>query len=160
MKTNCPQFIIIHHTQRNNDWPSFIRWRHRHLRRWDDIGYHYIIGNTRPFTKDGKIYIGRAENVEGAHALGYNFKSIGVCLIGNFNKTFPSEKQMNSLVTIIKQVTSHHKISVENILGHGELPNGKKSCPGKNIDMDEVRLAVRQNLEFVHERRRGLCLIQ
>jgi N-acetyl-anhydromuramyl-L-alanine amidase AmpD len=51
-----------------------------------------------------------------------------------------------------------YRIPVENILGHAELPGAKKSCPGRNIDMSEVRLSIKQNLEFVFERRRGLCL--
>ena len=160
MRTNRPQFIIVHHTQRNNDWPSFIRWRHKHLRGWNDIGYHYVIGNTRPFTKDGKIYIGRPENVEGAHALGYNFKSIGICLVGNFNRTFPSENQMRTLLDITKQIMSRYQIPIGNVFGHGELPKGKESCPGKNIDMNEVRWAIEQNLEFIFWDRRRLCVEQ
>ena len=160
MKTNHPQFIVIHHTERNNDFPLFVKWRHRHLRGWDDIGYHYLIGNTRPFTVDGRIYVGRAENVEGAHALGYNFNSIGICLIGNFNKTFPSEKQMNALVDLIKRRAATYDIPTKNILGHEELPNVKKKCPGKNIDMNEVRWAIEQNLEFIFWDRRRLCVEQ
>jgi N-acetylmuramoyl-L-alanine amidase len=158
LETNRPQLIVIHHTERNNDFPLFVRWRHKYLRGWDDIGYHYLIGNKRPFTRDGKIYSGRSESVPGAHARGYNFNSIGICLIGNFNKTVPSEKQMNALVSLARQRMAFYRIPVENILGHAELPGAKKSCPGRNIDMSEVRLSIKQNLEFVFERRRGLCL--
>lgn len=149
MKPNLPKFVIIHHTERNNDFPVFVRWRHKFLRKWDDIGYHYLIGNTRPFTKDGKLYLGRPENMHGAHAQGYNFNSIGICLIGNFDNKLPSEKQMNTLIGLIREKTCKYNIPVENILGHNELPNVKKSCPGSNIDMYEIRLLVRRDLEFV-----------
>lgn len=148
MKLNSPEFIIIHHTERNNDFPVFVRWRHKFLRKWDDIGYHYLIGNTRPFTKDGKLYFGRPENMHGAHAQGYNYNSIGICLIGNFDKKFPSEKQMNTLVTLIREKIWQYNIPVKNVLGHNELPDIKKSCPGSNVNMDETRFAVQRGLRF------------
>jgi N-acetylmuramoyl-L-alanine amidase len=158
LKVNQPQFIIVHHTERNNDFPLFVKLRHKYLRGWDDIGYHYLIGNSRPFTKDGEIYIGRPETVPGAHARGYNFNSIGICLIGNFNKTFPSVKQMNALVNIISEIADYYSIVSQNIFGHSELPEVKKKCPGRNINMDEVRLAMSQNLKFVLANRGELCL--
>ena len=63
------KYIIVHHTERNNDFPFFVRLRHKYLRGWDDVGYHYLIGNTRPFTKDGKLYRGRSEDFEGSPCL-------------------------------------------------------------------------------------------
>ncbi|HBY74686.1 TPA: hypothetical protein DEG21_02170 [Patescibacteria group bacterium] len=33
----CINKIIIHHTERNNDSPSFVTLRHKYLRRWEDI---------------------------------------------------------------------------------------------------------------------------
>lgn len=53
--------LVIHHTERNNDSPLFVRFRHKYLRGWEDVGYHYLIGNTRPFSKNGGIYSGRSE---------------------------------------------------------------------------------------------------
>lgn len=48
--------LVIHHTERNNDSPFFVKMRHVHLRGWEDVGYHYLIGNVRPFSKNGKVY--------------------------------------------------------------------------------------------------------
>lgn len=136
------RYIIIHHTGRNNDFPFFIKLRHVFLRGWEDIGYHFLIGNTRPFTIDGKLYQGRDEAFEGAHALGYNQCSIGVCLIGNFNKKKPSKNQMETLYTFLVEKIKKHGLSLESIKGHKELLNTRKKCPGKNIDMDEIRKEV------------------
>ena len=44
------------------------------------IGYHYVID------LDGTIEKGRAENEIGAHCIGYNSKSIGICYIGGVAK--------------------------------------------------------------------------
>lgn len=139
---NNVEYIIVHHTQRNNDFPAFIKFRHIYLRGWEDVGYHYLIGNRRPFTRDGHIYTGRPENSVGAHALGYNNKSLGICLIGNLDKTAPSPKQMQSLVNFLKRKTKQYRIPSENILGHRELSGVIKSCPGNKLDMDMVRQVV------------------
>lgn len=145
---NKVEYIIVHHTQRNNDFPAFIRLRHIYLRKWDDIGYHYLIGNKRPFTRDGHIYVGRSEDSVGAHALGYNDKSLGICLIGNLDKTAPSLRQIRSLVRLLKEKTRQYRIPSKNILGHRELPEITKSCPGYNLDMDIVRQVAKEHASF------------
>lgn len=45
-------------------------------RGWSDIGYHNII------RRNGVLEHGRDLAIPGAHARGYNSKSIGICLIG------------------------------------------------------------------------------
>lgn len=40
--------------------------------------YRFLIGG------DGKVYEGRGFNIVGAHAPSYNDKSIGICLLGNW----------------------------------------------------------------------------
>jgi len=145
---NHIMYIIIHHTERNNDFPAFVRFRHRHLRGWDDVGYHYLIGNKRPFTKDGHLYVGRQEKCVGAHALGYNNRSLGVCLIGNISNTNPSSKQLQTLVSLLREKTKQYQIPVQHILGHCELPNVEKSCPGDYLDMVSIRQAVTGQIEL------------
>lgn len=145
---NDIRYIIVHHTERNNDFPAFIKFRHIYLRGWDTIGYHYLIGNRRPFTKDGGLYLGRPENHVGAHARGFNGVSLGICLIGNLNNTNPSPKQLKALVDFLKKKSKQYQIPVRNILGHRELPNVTKSCPGQNLDMDMVRQAVAGQLDL------------
>jgi len=142
------EYIIIHHTKRNNDFPSFIKFRHKYLRGWEDIGYHYLIGNVRPFTKNGKLYFGRSENLEGAHASGHNKDSLGICLIGNFDKISPNEKQFETLFSFLEQKIKQHNIPLENIIGHNELQNVIKSCPGKLVEMDYIRSTLFERNNF------------
>ena len=134
-------FIIIHHSQRKIDSPNLIKKRHL-ARGWEDVGYHYLIGNKSKLTKDGKLYKGRSEKFQGAHAFKYNKKSLGICLIGNFDKTKPSKKQIQTLIKFLKEKMKKHKIPIKNILGHRELPEVVKSCPGKFMDMNLIRKAV------------------
>ena len=51
---------------------------HQNNRGWNDIGYSFAIGG------NGKIYHGRGFNVVGAHAPGYNQRSVGICVIGDW----------------------------------------------------------------------------
>ena len=137
------EYIIVHHTQRNEDSPSWVRFRHKYNREWEDIGYHFLIGNPGPYTEDGKLYEGRSEELVGAHALGHNKNSIGICLIGDFDVFMPSEKQLKTLILFLREKIKQYGIPVENVKGHRELPNVKKTCPGKNVDMDYVRDAIK-----------------
>lgn len=56
------------------------------IRRWHlarhfaDIGYHYVV------YRNGSVHKGRAENIAGAHCLGHNANSIGICYIGGVAK--------------------------------------------------------------------------
>ena len=143
------KYLIVHHTSQSYDFPEFIRFRHKIIRGWDDIGYHYVIGNGRLFTKDGKIYQGHPENMEGAHSLGYNLNSLGICMVGDFDRDHPTEQQLHSLVDLLYEKSVQYEISLGNILGHNEIPNVTKSCPGKNVNMNEIRELVSLRLERV-----------
>lgn len=94
---NKPTVVITHHalsrpehTHKDVDnwhrqrWPGFVS------RKGDHIGYHYII-NT-----DGSTYQAREHDEEGAHTLGMNRSSIGVCFMGNFDLHYPSSAQIEA----------------------------------------------------------------
>lgn len=126
---NKPNKIIIHHSLTKDSgtvsWEA-IRKYHKN-KGWQDIGYHYgieLVGN------EYKILKGRSENTVGAHTVGQNSNSIGMCLVGNFDVTYPSPKQLNKLKELILDIFSRY----------GNLPvythnhfASYKSCPGKNF---------------------------
>jgi len=136
------EYIIVHHTERNNDFPALVKFRHINLRGWEDVGYHYLIGNRRPFTTDGQLYVGRSAEFEGAHTLGLNKNSLGICLIGNCDKTLPSKKQFATLIELIEHKIKQHGVPIENVRGHNEFPNVDKSCPGRLVSMDYIRAVL------------------
>ena len=138
--------IVVHHTGsrvlRGFDSPSLVRFRHKFIRGWSDIGYHYVIGNGK-LTKDGKIYEGRDLDFEGAHTTRNqgNKNSIAITLIGNFNHNIPTEEQWKSLVGFIKSNSRVYGIPLEHVYGHRELDSGT-DCPGKNFNMNKLRRDV------------------
>lgn len=141
--------IVVHHTGsrvlRGFDSPSLIRFRHKYFRGFEDIGYHYLIGNGI-LTRDGEVYNARPVEIEGAHAYGHNKDSIGIALIGNFNFREPTEKQLNSLIELLAKNCRGYGLNEEDIYGHRELDNANTSCPGEYIDMDELRGQVWRNM--------------
>ncbi len=138
-------FIVVHHSQRKKDSPKRIKNFHKKIRRWEDIGYHYLIGNGSLSTQDGRLYRGRSDKFVGAHVFGHNKDSIGICLIGNFDNEFPTKKQIETLIKFLKEKMDKYKLSIKNILGHREFPGVKKTCPGKFLDMSKIRNLVKNN---------------
>lgn len=133
------KYLIVHCSDSSfgdasviNDW---------HLQNgWSGIGYHFVIlnGYRSKYDKDdsnGLIEEGRDLEKSGAHCIGYNDNSIGICLIGE--KTFTYE-QLVSLVGLLYEYMDKYNIPVANILGHYETEKANgKTCP--NFNMNKIR---------------------
>jgi len=130
MKLKNIEYLIIHHTGTSKDYTTFEAVRKYHiLKGWGEIGYHYFIDG------EGKVFIGRREDEVGAHckASGMNFKSLGICLAGNFEKEHPGTVQFLKLSEILNCLVNKYLILPDKILGHCEVPGAKTLCPGRNL---------------------------
>lgn len=136
------EFIIIHHSRRVFDCPLFIKLRHKFIRGWSDIGYHFIIGNG-VLSTDGQVYQARSLEYVGAHAYGYNQKSIGICLIGNLDEKVATFKQYRALISLLNELRAAYSLSSDNILGHRETENCPKTCPGLLFPTTRFRQLLR-----------------
>ena len=145
---NDPKHIIIHHSVSPDtylkNFDAIKKWHIEH-NGWKDIGYHYVLEDTY---YGAKIYRGRSLIEEGAHAHGFNDRSIGICLVGNYDKDYPSYKRIVTLLNLCSSLILSFNIPIENVLGHRETytflgKEVKKSCPGKNIDMYQIRDALK-----------------
>lgn len=120
---------------------------------WKDIGYHFGVERVKD---DYQIMLGRELNVRGAHVGdgNFNIKSIGICLVGNFDKAQPPEKQFLLGQLLVKRLIEYFgtkgiNVPVENVIGHWEAQKiagvpevGRKSCPGRLFDMDKFRAGL------------------
>ena len=102
---------------------DLIAW---HDARFGFTGYHYYI------TRDGRMYQTRHENLVGAHAVGYNQHSIGVCYEGGLTPDgTPADtrtrEQKHALVALLRSLKTDYPDAV--ILGHRDLPDVHKDCP-------------------------------
>lgn len=93
--------VFIHHTVNSNyqkDPAAVVRgiWEfHAKTRGWGDIGYNFLIDH------NGTIYEGRAggDNIVGGHVLSYNTGSLGVAVIGCFDKNSATCNELNGGTT-------------------------------------------------------------
>ena len=99
------------------------RW-HRE-RKMKCIGYHYVVD------LDGTVEPGRPESEIGAHCLGHNQYSIGVCYVGGLaaNGKTPKDTrtatQKEALLALLKKLRAKYpKASI-----HGHRDFAAKACP-------------------------------
>lgn len=96
---------------------------------WSDIGYHHVI------RRNGLIEPGREHKTPGAHAKGYNEKSIGICMVGGIDmESKPhcnfTRHQWAALPNLINDLLQ--KFPGAQVIGHHDV-NPHKSCPGFNV---------------------------
>ena len=120
--------------------------RRDHIARgFTDTGYHYVI------RRNGHVELGRAESQVGAHAHGFNSKSIGICLVGGADKKGRGEAnftpaQLTALRAML--VVLSQKYPQAQIVGHRDT-GAKKDCPSFDVahwllhdEMIQPRLAA------------------
>jgi len=135
---NRPEKIIIHHSFTEDtllkDYNAIKRY-HTEVKGWSDIGYHWVLENVA-----GRLHWipGRDEKREGAHTIGMNDKSIGICVVGNFDKEVPSDEIYKEVAKKCKKLMQKYNLSVDDIEPHRKYA-GYKTCPGKNFDIDKVK---------------------
>ena len=85
---------------------------------WRDVGYHYII------RRNGEVELGRSNRDTGAHAAGYNHKSISLCMVGGMAEDNSAEnnftaQQWTALLDLVKQIKVDYPEA--DIIGHNEI---------------------------------------
>ena len=97
---------------------------------WQDIGYHFVI------RRSGDIESGRPMDQAGAHCIGHNATSVGICLVGGVkedgktpedNFTDAQFDMLAELIRALRVIRPKTKI-----YGHNEFAN--KACPVFDVD--------------------------
>lgn len=92
------------------------------------IGYHYVI------QPDGSVQTGRHVDEIGAHALGVNNISLGVCMVGR-DKFTP--RQWTALKELCAELLDDHQGA--ELIGHRDVKGVVKQCPGFDVRAWQVR---------------------
>ena len=98
------------------------RW---HLeRKFVDIGYHYLV------LLDGTIQEGRPIETIGAHCVGHNAHSIGICYVGGLDKNGKAAdtrtpEQKASLLHLLTELKQRYPAAAI----HGHRDFAPKACP-------------------------------
>lgn len=132
--SNKPNYIVVHHTYqpRSNSTGKTvvanIEKFHIIQKSFHSIGYHYIIDS------NGTVYEGRKERHNGAHCVGLNQISLGICVIGNYDegRDILTPKAETALFDLLTDIRSRYRnITLTDIKGHRDFSD--KSCPGDTL---------------------------
>lgn len=147
------KYLIIHHSwsedsKKTLNAPAIMNY-HVKVKKMRKVGYNELIEEYR---KKVLSVNGRPAYIQGAHTLGFNTKSYGICVIGNFDKKTPSPEVWIKALERAKVICLTYGISVENVLGHRETfalrgRAQEKTCPGKKFNMDKFRQALKNILK-------------
>ncbi|MGH7192015.1 MAG: peptidoglycan recognition protein family protein, partial [Candidatus Saccharimonadales bacterium] len=139
-------WIIVHHSATATGGAAEFDKMHR-AKGWDELGYHFVIGNGSD-THDGQIEVGPRWPIQkwGAHdktpGNEFNLHGIGICLVGNFDVTYPTHAQIRSLEKLVAYLMKTYHIPADHVLGHGETKN--TDCPGRHMNVAMIRRACAQ----------------
>ena len=162
MAKNNPIYLIIHHSGGSEADPTTDTSNHTFeiVNEWHRqnpkinlgypsslgffIGYHFFIEKT------GKTTQGRDELEIGAHVVGMNDKSIGICLAGNFDRlpslpnSKPTKEQEESLKKLLKELSLKYNILPDKVVPHRYFAN--RTCYGKNLPDNWARNLFREEI--------------
>lgn len=142
------EVFVVHHSTSANDTPEGMDRYHREDRGWrNGLGYHFVIGNGVN-TEDGRVYVGSRwkRQITGAHCATdagkyvgayrpknyFNARGIGICLVGNFETSSPTPRQLAALQQLINFLSPRTGVSTRAVYGHGEVTH-RTACPGRNL---------------------------
>lgn len=121
------KYIVVHCSdspnssddQRVDTAADIHRWHVK--KKFDGIGYHYVIG------EGGNIEKGRPDYWRGAHCKGFNHCSIGICMVGI--DEFSPEQLRNCEIILVGLL---NKFPNAEVVGHRDL-DPSRDCPGFDV---------------------------
>jgi N-acetylmuramoyl-L-alanine amidase len=133
------QFIVVHNSGTRQGNARVFDYYHKHVRRMQNgLAYHFVIGNGTS-TGNGQIEVGdrwrRQINGGHVHSDYLNNISLGICLVGDFNRDQPTRAQLDACEELIRYLrdrcgkTERGTIPVK---PHREMnpPRWATDCPG------------------------------
>jgi len=137
------KYIIVHNSGTRQGNARIFDYYHRHVRRMPNgLAYHFVIGNGTS-SGNGQIEIGnrwvRQLNGGHVHSDYLNYISIGICLVGDFNRDLPTKAEYEALDELIRYLRRRvgkvdGKYSI--VRGHKEINPRPTDCPGNRFPLN------------------------
>ncbi len=142
------RYVVIHHSATvEGNAKVFDRFHSRRRHMEHGLAYHFVIDNGNG-GEDGHIEVGNRwkEQWPGGHTANrlMNEIGIGICLVGNFEKTKPSRRQMESLVILVKLLQETCDIPNRNVILHRHVSQKGTLCPGRKFPWERLKLMLLQ----------------
>lgn len=132
------QRIVVHHSAIKHGNAAKYDAAHRRRGMHNGLAYHFLIGNGID-SGDGEIEIGPRwkKQLLGGHVKNYrtNLTAIGICLVGNFEETHPSKRQLDAFMQLMDWLRGDVIPKARKFAGHKELKGEQTICPGKNFPL-------------------------
>jgi len=138
--------IVLHHSATVQGGARRFDKSHRESNGWDELGYHFVIGNGTD-TPDGHVEVGSRwhKQKHGAHCKTpnnyYNDHGIGICLVGDFTKSSPTPRQLDSARDLVRFLSDACRIPASRVTTHGAVTR-KTACPGRRFPLESIRTAA------------------
>ena len=146
------RYIVIHHSASPSGNAASFDTMHRR-KGWDGIAYHFVINNGKG-GPDGRLEVTDRwwQQKHGAHAGAlpanalpderneFNEMGIGICLVGNFEKSAPTKRQMQTLGKLLRSLRDKFDIVPDEVFGHRHVK--QTACPGRYFPWKQVFAAL------------------
>jgi len=133
------RYIVVHNSGTRQGNAKIFDYYHRNTRKMSNgMAYHFVIGNGSS-SGNGEIEIGsrwrRQINGGHVHSDYLNNISLGICLVGDLNRTQPTRQQLEALDELIRYLRERvGKIDRKEAIvkAHREInpPRWPTDCPG------------------------------
>jgi hypothetical protein len=135
-------YIVVHNSGTRQGNAAAFEHYHRYVRKMPNgLAYHFVIGNGSS-SKDGEIEIGGRwlRQIQGGHVHSdyLNNISLGICLVGDFNRDTPTPAQKAALEELIKYLRRRvGRIGGQQAVVYAHRfinpPRWPTDCPGNNF---------------------------
>jgi murein DD-endopeptidase MepM/ murein hydrolase activator NlpD len=141
-------YVVIHHSATDAGNAVIFDRYHRYKRHMENgLAYHFVIDNGIGGA-DGRIEVGRRwkTQCEGGHTSNrlMNKVGIGICLVGNFQKSFPTKKQLRSLCRLVRYLQTTYNIPDRNVIGHRHVKGQRTECPGRKFPIETFKRMLKE----------------
>lgn len=137
--------VVLHHT-----WDTVEQWKRGKV----SCGYYKKMYEKKGWKSGPHLFIAPEGiwlftdvNIKGTHANEGNKGSIGIEMVGRYDKKLPSGKIWKNTKSVLEVLLYKFNLKLENIHFHREY-NPKKSCPGKAITKKWVHSKIKLYSKF------------
>jgi hypothetical protein len=137
------KYTIVHNSGTRQGNARIFDYYHRHVRKMPNgLAYHFVIGNGTS-SGNGQIEIGdrwtRQLNGGHVHSDYLNYISLGICLVGDFNRDVPTKNQylaLDELIRYLRQRVGKIDNRYSIVRGHKEINPRPTDCPGARFPLN------------------------
>lgn len=142
VRRNRWRYIVVHNSGTRQGSAKAFHYYHLRVRKMPNgMAYHFVIGNGSS-SGDGQIEIGTrwSRQVNGGHVHSdyLNNIALGICLVGDYNRSKPTVRQLEALEELIKYLRKRvgrveGRVSI--VKAHREInpPRWPTDCPGNRF---------------------------